>query len=147
MDGPLSIKSYVDVKLMICVSVNISLCLFHQGNKKEEASFTVPKDTTFAYGLMEITTEGGTLGETSLCFCNCVSTHLHKSCLMSPMLNIKEMNFTNSSKLTVYMRIWWTNLWARYMLLFFYVFIRLVFKSRSTSQVNITASWDKSITS
>ncbi|XP_062291096.1 uncharacterized protein LOC133995635 [Scomber scombrus] len=31
-------------------------------NTKEETSFTVPKDTTFAYGLIEINTEGGTLG-------------------------------------------------------------------------------------
>ncbi|XP_053195532.1 uncharacterized protein LOC128379918 [Scomber japonicus] len=36
--------------------------LLLEGNRKEETHFTVPKDTTFAYGLMEITTEGGTLG-------------------------------------------------------------------------------------
>ncbi|XP_053195530.1 uncharacterized protein LOC128379917 [Scomber japonicus] len=32
------------------------------GNKKEETSYTVPEDTTFAYGLIEINTKGGTLG-------------------------------------------------------------------------------------
>ncbi|CAK6974596.1 Hypothetical predicted protein [Scomber scombrus] len=39
--------------------------IFHvslESNKKEETSFTVPKDTTFAYGLIEINTQGGTLG-------------------------------------------------------------------------------------
>ena len=50
------------------------LCLFLQGIKKEETSFTVPKDYTFAYGLMEITTKDETLGETQLCLCYCVST-------------------------------------------------------------------------
>ncbi|XP_044189086.1 uncharacterized protein LOC122968148 [Thunnus albacares] len=37
-----------------------TLCV--TGIKKEETSFTVPKDYTFAYGLMEITTKDETLG-------------------------------------------------------------------------------------
>ncbi|KAM9338338.1 uncharacterized protein ABDE67_017893 [Symphorus nematophorus] len=47
-----------------CVSAafKIFTALSVSGKKNEETTFTVPKDSTFAYGLMEIQTEDGTLG-------------------------------------------------------------------------------------
>lgn len=46
----------------VSAACKIFLTLFVRGNKNEATTFTVPKEHTFAYGLMEITTEDGTLG-------------------------------------------------------------------------------------
>ncbi|XP_026210857.1 gasdermin-E-like isoform X2 [Anabas testudineus] len=46
----------------VSAALKTLLTFYVLGKKKKETKFTVPQESTFAYGLMEITTEDGTLG-------------------------------------------------------------------------------------